>query len=299
MIIQNRIENSFNEVNQAFSKLKERLIGFLPEIIAAFIVIIFTMIVSRLVARAVDSAMERTKAEKGIRAIVARGSSIAVWVIGIGVTLSILNVNLSGFFAGLGVTGAAIGFAVHDIIANFVAGIVLLSIRPFKLGDTITIDNHEGVVERVEIRVTVLKTGDGKEVSIPNAKVFSAVIVNHSTQHLRRVLFTVAIDHEIEFNKVQEVLLQAVKSVQGVAASPSTEVNVNGFTANAVNLDIVFWVEPGPTSGTVISRVKLAVKEALEHAQITMAPANSMVLLRPERIAEKTAIATTKRRNKD
>src|SRR5439155_24193687 len=175
---QNPIEVSWAQVSQSYSRLFVRVIDYLPAVIGAFFVIILTAIMARFVRRAVNTAMGRTKADQYVRLLVVRISGIGVWLVGIVVMLSVLNINMIGISATFGITGAAIGFAVHSIIANFVAGIVLLSIRPFKLGDLVTIETYEGIVERIEIRVTVLKTAEGKEVSIPNSKVFSAVIIN-------------------------------------------------------------------------------------------------------------------------
>jgi small conductance mechanosensitive channel len=276
---QNLLQTGWDQINQAYTRLFVRAIEYLPSIVGAFLVILITSLFSRFAWRAVNTAMERTSADKNIRFIVARSSSIGVWLIGIAVMLSFLNVNMAGVFAALGLTGAALGFAVRDVIANFVAGVVLLSIRPFKIGDTITIETHEGVVESVEIRVTVLKTVDGKEVSIPNSKVFTSVIVNHTTQHMRRVSFSIGVSYEAEFNKVQEVIIQAVKTVAGVASTPPPDVNIAGFSAHFINIDINCWLEAGANSAGAASRVKLSVREALLESGVTIAPAASMVLL--------------------
>jgi small conductance mechanosensitive channel len=297
LLQQGLLQMSWEQVNQAYTRLFTRVIEFVPAIIGALVVIIITSIISRFVWRTVNTAMERTSADKNVRFLVARSGSICVWLVGFAVMLSVLEVNMAGIFAALGITGAAIGFALRDIIANFVAGVVLLSIRPFKLGDTISIDTFEGVVERIEIRVTVLRTSDGKEVSLPNSKVFSSVIVNHTTQHVRRFSFSIGVGYDTEFNRVQEILLEAVKKVAGVAAAPPPEVNIGGFSANFINIDINCWVESGANSAAVASRVRLSIKEALQEADISIAPAASMVLLQSG-VGIKETVSATKRREK-
>ncbi|MEW6731558.1 MAG: mechanosensitive ion channel family protein [Acidobacteriota bacterium] len=278
----NQLQESWMQVSQAYTNFFVRLINFLPEITGSLVVILFTALCARVMRRTVSSAMARTKADQGLQVLIVRGSGVMVWFVGITIVLSVLNINLAGTLASLGLAGAAIGFAIQDIIANFVAGIVLLSIRPFKLGDTITIEAHEGTVERIEVRVTVLKTFDGREISIPNAKVFSAVIINHSVYGARRITFTLGISHESSLEQAQEVIRQAIRAIPGVASTPTPEVSITNFSANAVNLEIQCWVDKGAVFGTVSSKVKMGIKEALQREQIAIAPASSTILLRPE-----------------
>ncbi|MBL8151028.1 MAG: mechanosensitive ion channel family protein, partial [Blastocatellia bacterium] len=222
--------------------------------------------------RAISTAMERTGAEQNVRFLVVRAGSIIVWLIGIAVTLNVLKINMGTTLAAFGVTGAAIGFAIHDVIANFVAGVILLSIRPFKLGDTVTIDVHEGKVERVEIRVTVLNTADGREVSIPNSKVFSSIIVNHSTHNQRRSSFQFGVAINADIDKVKEVVTSATEAVDGVLNEPPPGFIIVNFNATTVNVEVQFWIEAEANSNQVSTEVKKSVKQALQAAQIELAP---------------------------
>src|SRR5262249_10828199 len=121
------IEESWMQVSQAYTRFFVRLIDYVPDIIGALFVIGFTALTARFAQRAVHGAMERTKADQNVRLLVVQSCSIMIWFVGIAVTLSVLHINTGGIFAALGITGAAIGFALKDIIANSVAGMVLIT----------------------------------------------------------------------------------------------------------------------------------------------------------------------------
>lgn len=275
--------SSWENVSNAYLQLYIKLIGFLPNLFSALFVVLFTALLSRFTRGVIRRAMNKTHADANINFLVVRSGSIVVWLIGIAAILSILKIDMAGAFAAFGVTGAAIGFAIRDIIANFVAGVVLLSIQPFKIGDTVVIENYEGTVERVELRVMVLKLADTREVSIPNSKVFSAIIVKHTTQSTSKVSFSIGLDPEVSFEHAKELILETISKIEGVATTPAPGVNITSFAANVINVEIYCWVKEGASLITTSSKVKIGVREMLNQEQIMLAPSSSMTIMRNSR----------------
>lgn len=267
------LESSWDNVSKAYLQLYIKLIDFFPNIVSALLVIFITLLLSKFVRDMIERAMGKTHADPNVSFVVVRSGSIVTWLIGIAVILSVLKIDMMGAFAALGVTGAALGFAVRDIIANFVAGIVLLSIRPFKAGDKIIIENYEGTVERIELRVLMLRLADTREVSIPNSRVFSAIIVKHTSQSTHKISFSLGLDPEVPFEHAKELILATIKTVEGVTTTPSPGVSISSFTAKVVNLDIYCWVKEGASFTTTSSKVKVSVKEMLNQENITLAAA--------------------------
>ena len=271
---------SWENVSNAYLQLYIKLIGFLPNLFSALFVILFTTLLSRFTRGVIGRAMNKTHADANISFLVVRSGSIVVWLIGIAVILSVLKIDMAGAFAAFGVTGAAIGFAIRDIIANFVAGVVLLSIQPFKIGDTVVIETYEGTVERVELRVMVLKLADTREVSIPNSKVFSSIIVKHTAQSTSKISFSLGLDTEVSFEHAKELILATISTVEGVATTPAPGISISSFAANVINIDIYCWVKESANLVTTSSQVKISVKEMLTQEQIALAPASSMTIMR-------------------
>lgn len=281
------LETSITQVSEAYTRLFIRVIDFIPDIISAALVILITMLLARIVKKMIDTAMKRTSANPNIIFLVVRFGSVLVWLVGMSVMLSLLKVNMAAIFAPLGLTGAAIGLAMNSFIANSVAGVVLLSTQPFKPGDTITIETYEGVVDSIAISNTILKTSDGKEVSIPNSKVFSAVLIKHTPLSMRRLAFSLNLQYETSFEEVKEIILAAIKSVTGVSTTPAPDVSINSFSGDAVVVDIRCWIEQDANFAAINLQVKLNVKAALDTANITIAPTTTTMLLPAQKREQK------------
>lgn len=278
ILVQQTLEDISKQITEASTQVWKRLIGFIPEIGSAFLILVLTLLLARFVRRTISRAMATTKADQNIQSLVVRIGGIAVWLVGLAVTLSVLNVDAAALFAALGLTGAALGFAIRDIIANFIAGVVLLSTRPFKIGDLVTIETFEGIVEDLAIRATILKTVDGKEVAIPNAKVFSAVVVKHSLQSSRRIIINLPIDDSCSFEQVKDIVLNTLKNFEEITEDPAISISITSFSANVINLEVWFWVKPGFGLGIISTQTKLAIKAALDKEGIQLVPANTMTL---------------------
>lgn len=278
ILVQQTLEDISKQITEASTQVWKRLIGFIPEIGSAFLILVLTLLLARFVRRAISRAMATTKADQNIQSLVVRIGGIAVWLVGLAVTLSVLNVDAAALFAALGLTGAALGFAIRDIIANFISGVVLLSTRPFKIGDLVTIETFEGIVEDLAIRATILKTVDGREVAIPNAKVFSAIVIKHSLQSSRRVLVNLAIDDSCSFEQVKDIVLNTLKTFEEITEDPAISISITSFSANVVNLEVWFWVKPEFSLGTTSTQTKLAIKAALDKEGIRLVPSNTMTL---------------------
>jgi hypothetical protein len=114
-----------------------------------------------------------------------------VWAIGILVAADALGFEPETVVTGLGLTSLALGFALKDIISNFVSGILILGLRPFQIGDEIVVGETEGSVQRIRLRAAEIKTYDGRLVLVPNAELFIAN-VGYANRDSRDLLAMVA-----------------------------------------------------------------------------------------------------------
>ncbi|MBI4851706.1 MAG: mechanosensitive ion channel [Acidobacteria bacterium] len=278
-ILQKTFADTWEQIGRAYTSVWLKIVGFLPELGAALFVIVFTWLTARFVRSTIRRAMEKTSADQNIQSLVVRIGGVFTWLIGLTVMISVLRVDAAGIFAALGLTGAALGFAIRDIIANFISGIVLLSSRPFKIGDSVTIETYDGVVEDLAIRATILRTVDGKEVTIPNAKVFGSVVTKHSPQSSRRIVIPLSISYDSSFEQVKDLILSTITSIETVASDPAIVVNITNFSANFINLEVWFWVAPEASMMATGNQVKLAIKQAFEHEGIKLAPAPTIAIM--------------------
>jgi small conductance mechanosensitive channel len=169
------------------------------------------------------------------------------------------------FLAGLGIVGIAIGFALQDIVKQFAAGVLLLMLRPFNIGDNVKIGAFEGNVMQVQLRATVLKTADGNEVLIPNADVYTTAITNHSRYQLRRHDIPLNLTPVPDLTRTSAALSQAAQSVPGVVDNPAPQIVALGIDGAVLKVEVRCWIDERASN---VEAVKTAVIAAVQQALV-------------------------------
>jgi small conductance mechanosensitive channel len=244
-----------------------RTLDFLPNLIVIAIILLVTIILSRRSQSFVRHFSERSQAPPEIIDLLGRAARFVV--VALGMLLVLDRLNLSGavlsFIAGLGIVGIIIGFALQDIVKQFAAGVLLLMLRPFRVGDDVKIGNFEGRVLQVQLRATVLKTDDGDEVLIPNADVYSTAIVNASRYDLHRHNITLAVPPDADLARTRAALTQALVSVPGVTPNPAPSIVATGIVDKTVQLQAYFWIDERANNPDIVTTgVIAALRRALE-----------------------------------
>ena len=156
-------------------------VRIIPNLVIALLVFGLSLLVARLASRMVATLVKRAGQPQSIVLLFTR---IASWLVrGLGtliaMTIVVPTLTAASLFGALGVTGIAIGFAFKDIFQNLLAGMLILITRPFRIGDQIVSGSHEGTVEDIQVRATLLRTYDNRCVVIPNGELnTSRVVVN-------------------------------------------------------------------------------------------------------------------------
>src|SRR5687768_6554135 len=203
------------------------LVAAIPSVVVALVVfgafLVLAAIVKGVVARLTQARLQTHR-----NAGMAVGRLAQGLVIFVGLLVA-LSVALPTFRPGdmvqlLGISSVAIGFAFRDILQNFLAGILLLVTQPFRIGDQIVAATHEGTVEDIQTRATFIRTYDGRRVVIPNAALFTnTVVVNTAFDH-RRLKYDIGIGYGDDIDRARGVILETVRTTQGVLADPAPDV---------------------------------------------------------------------------
>ena len=162
----------------------------------------------------------------------------------------------------LGLLGLAFGLAFQDVLKSWISGFFLLLERPFRIGDDIRISQWEGSVESVLMRVTVLRSGDGEKIQIPNQQVFTSAIVNRSSYPTRRLVSTAKIADNVELNGLLGRGMAEVKRVRGIAADPAPAVALVPRADLGPSIEASYWIDYHREDA---SRVKGEVDARLAH----------------------------------
>jgi small conductance mechanosensitive channel len=258
------------ETDGMIATLKEwsqNTFDFLPSLLLIALILLATRIIARRTQGLVQRLAGRTQAPPGVVDLLGRLARFGIVALGALLVLDRLGWSQAAlsFLAGLGIVGIAIGFALQDIVKQFAAGVLLLMLRPFHIGDHVKIGVFEGQVTQVQLRATVLKTTNGDEVLIPNADVYTTAITNSSRYQLRRHDIALTLPPTTDLTQIRATLIQAVGTVPEVNTNPAPALVATGMEGQSPKLEVRFWVdERAGDADTVKTAVVMAIGRALE-----------------------------------
>lgn len=176
-----------------------------------------------------------------------------------------LGVNTTSFIALIGAAGLAVGLALQGSLQNFASGVLLIIFRPFKVGHFIEAGGVSGVVEEIGIFSTRMKTGDNREIIVPNGAIYGGNITNNSARSTRRIDMTFGIGYDANIKKAREIMLSILEADERVLKDPAPLIAVAELADSSVNFVVRPWVNSGDYWGVkfdVTEKVKLAFDDA-------------------------------------
>ncbi|TXN09154.1 mechanosensitive ion channel family protein [Methylobacterium sp. WL103] len=273
----------FSEALGRLEGLGRSAAALVPGLVIALVLFGIGLLVARGVRAAVRRAAEMREASPGSAAVLGRiagGMTILVSFL-VAASVAFPSVSAADLFNLLGIGGVAIGFAFRDVLQNLLAGILILLTRPFVIGDQIRAGSHEGTVEDVWVRATVLRTYDNQRILIPNATLFVDKITIMTAHDKRRLAFPLTIGNGDDMKEARRVIVEALRGTEGVLADPVPEALVTGLGAAGVDMTARFWIDP-PRRRDAVDALDHAisnVKDALTAAGIDLPYPTSQVLL--------------------
>lgn len=154
-----------------------------------------------------------------------------------------LGVQMTSFVAILGAASFAIGLALQGSLANFAGGVLILTFRPFNVGDFVEIDGEKGKVNSIQILYTKLTSRDNKQIVIPNGNVSNSTVTNYSVNNTRRVDLNFGIGYDDDIDQVKDVLEDIVSKHDKVLEDPAPTIRVGEHAGSSVNFNVLLWTK--------------------------------------------------------
>lgn len=201
---------------------------------------------ARLVGGAVARFGTRLKKHQNVGVILGRLMRWVVTLFGllVAVTIIVPSFKASTLIETLGLASVAIGFAFRDILQNFLAGIIILWTEPFRVDDQIIYGEFEGTVEEIQTRATYIRTYDGRRVILPNSELLTHAVTVNTAFPTRRIQHDVGIGVGDDIARAKEVILAALRELDGILLDPAPDVLVADLADSAVVLRVRWWIEP-------------------------------------------------------
>jgi small-conductance mechanosensitive channel len=247
------------------------LLGIVLTIVGAFVIVyIFNKLVSRI--------EKRGEVKKGTLVQLKRFFQILIYLTAVILILSILKVDITAAVAGLGVGALVIGFALQDIIENWVSGIIIMSGKTYIIGDVIRVGDLTGTVTYISLRTTKLKTYDRNEIIIPNSVLVKEKIINLTGGECEAVAsITLSIDYTSDAEKAKTIIENILKNHQAVIVNKDRKREIRFIVRNrewANDLEILFWINNPPNEEFIKSNItELIQKEFKKEGILPPIPA--------------------------
>lgn len=236
--------------------MKEKIIAFFSDgqwiesitpmainiISALAIFIIGRWVVSKLV-KVIKTIMDKRDMDDALTSFITSILSFALTFMVALMAVEQLGVNTTSFFAVLGAAGLAVGLALKDSLSNFAAGVMLIIFKPFTTGNYVSCAGIEGSVEAITVFNTIFNTVDNKKIIVPNAQIYSGVIVNFSAKPTRRVDMVIGVSYDDDLKKAKALMEELLNNDERVLQNPAPVVAVDELADSSVNFVVRPWVK--------------------------------------------------------
>lgn len=210
-------------------------------IVSALVILLVGVGIHRLLLSLVSRAMKRSHLEDKVKKVIQGALSFVMWFVLTLVVLGCLNVEVSSLVALLSVAALAVSLAVQNLLSNIAGGLLLLSTKPYTIGDYIEIGSVAGTVLETGVFYTRLRTFDNKLIQVPNSQVTEEKIINYSAEKTRRVDIKVRVSYGAPAEKVKASILGMLKAHPMILADPEPAVRISGFYESSVEYFIRVW----------------------------------------------------------
>jgi len=229
-------------MDTTFFEFFNSLPPIVPDIFVALLIFFGSVFLAKFLRRLLDKMFQSRGVDPEISILLGQLLYWSILIFGIIAALQRFF-DVSAFLAGLGILGFTIGFALQEIMQNFVAGIILLIQQPFDIGNFVTTSSYSGTIVAINMRTTEIETLDGRLIIIPNAQVLSNPIENYSRADQLRVGLPVGVSYDTDLDLARAAILDALPTVKGYLADPAPSIIYHTFGESSIDIDVRFWID--------------------------------------------------------
>ena len=239
------------------------------KLLGAIVLLVVGLKLVKRLARRIENGKGFKKLNVNVQSFAKSGLVIALDAIVILTAVSILGVPMASIVALIGSCGVTIGLALQGGLSNLAGGLMVLLFHPFKVGDLISNGSYTGVVEEIGIFYTTIRTGDNREVLLPNGTVTGNALVNESYNETRRMDYAVPLGYGVDPALASRVLLTVAKETPNVLENPAPQLYLDSFGDSSLNYKLRLWC---PSAKYYDVKVELGqrISDALAAAGVTI-----------------------------
>jgi small conductance mechanosensitive channel len=222
----------------------------------------------RLVVSGISKVMQKQAIDKTLETFICNLVKTVLMVVVVIAAIGAIGVETTSFIAIFGAAGLAVGLALQGSLSNFASGVLIVLFRPYQVGDWIEAAGISGSVEQVQILTTILKTGDNKQIIVPNSQIMDSIITNYSANDTRRIDMVVGVSYGDDIDKVRKTLEELLAAEDRILPDPAPTIAVSALADSSVNFVVRPWVNTSDYWGVMFDMTE-AIKKRFDKEGIS------------------------------
>lgn len=255
------IETLFDLKTGDFSKV---IFSLLTNLIIAILIAVVGFWLTGVLTRVVNRILRKSETDAGLISFLTSFLSMALKIMVVITAITQLGVQMTSFLTLLGAAGIAVGMAFSGTLSNFAGGIMILVLKPFKVGDDILALGEQGVVFEIQIFNTYLKTPDNKIMVFPNGPLANGTIINYTKETTRRIEWTFVFEQTTEIQRIEQVILETLKTHKGFLQKPEPMVGIQKISNEGLEVKVRCWVQTADYGKQFYKGQQLLIEAARE-----------------------------------
>ncbi len=211
--------------------------------ITAVLLLVVCIVAMRVITKVTDRLIDRLNVERSLHTFLRSMIRIVLWFLTILIVAGSLGIDATSLIAILSVAGLAVSLAIQGTLSNLAGGIMLLTSKPFKVGEFIEAGGVSGTVMDVGLVYTRISTADNKIIFVPNSDISGAKIINYSTEGRRRVDIAVSASYDAPVDKVKESIHKVIGEHPKTLYTPEPQVRVNAYGDSSIEYTVRVWCD--------------------------------------------------------
>lgn len=238
------VGNNAEKAQKYLSKAVDSIVTYLPSAIGAILILWIGFKVIGKIMAFIEGLLAKSSLSATVRPFLLSVLGVILKVAVILAAAGFAGVDLSIFATIIGASVLAIGLSLQGSLGNLASGLLVLSMKPYKVGDWIEISEKFGKVTEIGIFNTTVVTPGNKTLIIPNSLMTSDVITNHSERGVIRLEIDVTMPYAESFPKVKAIIIEAISTIPNILDTPKPEIGIEGYDSHSVQIAVRPYVEP-------------------------------------------------------
>ena len=249
--------------------LTDLTVSFVPKLLIAILVLWIGLKLTKLLKKSILKLLDKRSAEPSLKTFLASLVDVLLKVMLVIMVMDIIGIKATSFIAVLGAAGLAVGMALQGTLQNFAGGVIILLMKPFKVGDYIECGAYKGYVKEIRIFHTFMQPFNGRTIIVPNSSLATTSLTNHTKQPQIRLDVVASVAYGTDLDFAKEVLMEVIDNDPLILKDPIPKLAVSELGNSSVDISMWMWVKT-EDYWTVWMRIRENVYKAFKEKGITI-----------------------------